>query len=395
MVPVIDMTKEYGLVLEGGGAKGAYQIGAWKALVESGVKICAVAGTSVGALNGALICMGDVQKAEELWKNIAYSKVMDVDDKVMKELFGKNLKTQEVVKEFAKIAGNKGVDVTPLRKMIEENIDEELIRNGSVKLYLLTFSVSDMKELDIDIQEEPNGLLADYLLASSYLPVFKNERLHGKIYIDGGMINNVPLNCLVERGYKNIISIRIFGMGREKKVKIADDTALLTISPRVNLGNMLDFDSKKSRRNLKIGYFDAMRLIYGLKGTIYYIEQKEEECYYLNQLVNLEKEVLNSILSIYKVNIPNEGYHIRVLVEVIYPAIALELKLGREWSYETLYLSMLETAAKILKIQKYRIYTVQELKQLVIKRVYNTGNLKNLPFFVHCVLNDKQLVFKE
>lgn len=52
MQAVIDLTKEYGLVLEGGGAKGAYQIGAWKALREAGVKLKGIAGTSVGALNG-------------------------------------------------------------------------------------------------------------------------------------------------------------------------------------------------------------------------------------------------------------------------------------------------------------------------------------------------------
>ena len=61
MEPVLDLTKEYGIVLDGGGARGAYQIGAWKALKEAGVKINAVAGTSVGALNGALICMDDVR----------------------------------------------------------------------------------------------------------------------------------------------------------------------------------------------------------------------------------------------------------------------------------------------------------------------------------------------
>ena len=68
MEPVIDISKEYGLVLDGGGARGAYQIGAWKALVEAGVKFNAVAGTSVGALNGALICMGDIEKAEGIWR---------------------------------------------------------------------------------------------------------------------------------------------------------------------------------------------------------------------------------------------------------------------------------------------------------------------------------------
>ncbi len=89
MKPVLDMTKEYGLVFDGGGARGAYQIGAWKALREAGVKISAVAGTSVGALNGALVCMGDVKKAEEIWSEMTFSKVMDVDDEWMERLFSR------------------------------------------------------------------------------------------------------------------------------------------------------------------------------------------------------------------------------------------------------------------------------------------------------------------
>ena len=83
MEPRLDLTKEYGLVLEGGGAKGAYQIGAWKALKEAGVKIKGVSGTSVGALNGALICMDDLERAENLWANISYSQIINVDDELM------------------------------------------------------------------------------------------------------------------------------------------------------------------------------------------------------------------------------------------------------------------------------------------------------------------------
>ena len=66
----LDTNKEYGLVLEGGGAKGAYQIGAWKALKEAGIHVKGIAGTSVGALNGALIAMDDFEKAERIWEKI-------------------------------------------------------------------------------------------------------------------------------------------------------------------------------------------------------------------------------------------------------------------------------------------------------------------------------------
>ena len=51
------------------------------------MKLKGIAGTSVGALNGALICMGDLEKAERLWENISYSKIMSVDDEVMGEIF--------------------------------------------------------------------------------------------------------------------------------------------------------------------------------------------------------------------------------------------------------------------------------------------------------------------
>ena len=61
---------EFTLILAGGGAKGAYQIGVWKALKELKIKINAVIGNSVGALNGAFIAQNDIDKAIRLWKNI-------------------------------------------------------------------------------------------------------------------------------------------------------------------------------------------------------------------------------------------------------------------------------------------------------------------------------------
>ena len=82
----LDLNREYGIVLEGGGARGAYQVGAWRALREAGVKIKGVSGTSVGALNGAMICMDELEKAEKVWENLDYPDVFDVDPKVIDSL---------------------------------------------------------------------------------------------------------------------------------------------------------------------------------------------------------------------------------------------------------------------------------------------------------------------
>jgi len=76
----LDNRKTYAVALEGGGAKGAYQIGAWQAMDEAGIKYNAVSGTSVGALNGTLMTMRDIEEAKKIWLNICFSKVIDVDD---------------------------------------------------------------------------------------------------------------------------------------------------------------------------------------------------------------------------------------------------------------------------------------------------------------------------
>ena len=72
------MTK-LGLVLSGGGAKGAYQIGAYRALRKLGKNPEIITGTSVGAINGLLIVQGDLYKAVKLWKNMSFSKIYDED----------------------------------------------------------------------------------------------------------------------------------------------------------------------------------------------------------------------------------------------------------------------------------------------------------------------------
>ena len=69
----LDLTKIYAIALEGGGARGSYQVGAWRALQEAGIRYNAVSGTSVGALNGAMMAMGDLTGAEKLWRDIRFS----------------------------------------------------------------------------------------------------------------------------------------------------------------------------------------------------------------------------------------------------------------------------------------------------------------------------------
>ena len=357
MRPVIDLSKEYGLVLDGGGARGAYQIGAWKALHEAGVRIRGIAGTSVGALNGALICMGDVDEAERIWKEMTFSKVMDVDDDWMERLFQKEVPMRELLIELMLRLRDGGIDVTPLKDLIHNVLDEDRIRSAGIDFSLLTFSLSDMKELDLTLDEIPEGLLADFLLASACLLGFKNEPLHGKTYLDGGVINNVPLNSLVKRGYRDIITVRIYGPGREPRVRLDEGTQVYEIAPRVNLGSIIEFQGKRSRQNLKIGYYDAKRMVYGLKGLIYYIDSDRDEEEYTTMLSNISEKTRKEIRA--------------------------KLRLPHTAKNETLYLAMLEASAKYFRIPKYQVYTENGLSELVHIQYAKRKEEPGLPGFIH------------
>ena len=134
----LDRNKTYGLALEGGGAKGAYQIGAWKALREAGIRFSAVSGTSVGALNGAMIVMDDLEKAENVWNNIHFSQVMDVDDEEMRRLMNRDIPLSELkstLRSVADIVRNRGFDVTPLRKWVAEVVDADKICHSGHGLF--------------------------------------------------------------------------------------------------------------------------------------------------------------------------------------------------------------------------------------------------------------------
>lgn len=369
MEPVIDLEKAYGVVLEGGGARGAYQVGAWRALWEAGVKIRGIAGTSVGALNGALMCMGDLDLAESVWGSLTYSQVMDVENEKMKSLMDHDMPFWEALGQVFQTMGEGGLDVTPLKELLMRVVDEDRIRNSPMELFIKTFRLDQMKELDIDLKQVEPGTMKDFLLASAYIfPLFKNEKLLGGRYIDGGAVNNVPLDSLVNRGYRDILMIRIYGIGRNKKIRLPEETDIITIEPRVSLGNIIDFDPVKSRRNMKIGYYDAKRTIYGLKGHIYYIEENQEECYYLKQLLQISPDTMEE-LQRRRRGRTEEAAGLRRMVEETLPGIAAELHLGRDWDYRELYLGCLEVTARLCRVPKYRIYTVEELEAAVKRRL--------------------------
>lgn len=359
-----DFDKEYGLVLEGGGAKGAYQIGVWKAFLECNVKIKGVAGVSVGALNGALITMGNFNEAEKLWSELTYSSIMDVDDEIMGKLMNgklRDLKLKDLSKDLIKVIVDRGIDITPLKNLINEWVDEEKISNSKIEFVMGAFLINKLKEIEISAWEADKSYLKDYLLASAYLPAFRNERLHGLKYLDGGIINSVPIDMLLNRDYKDIIVVRIYGIGIEKPVKIPSDVNVLELAPRINLGGILEFNPKRIRKNIKLGYLDGLRLLRGLKGKIYYLNWDLDEKDCLMYFFNVNESVKMAFLEYYKLDYSNPKIYNRLFIESVCSLLASTLKLNKTWTYTELLIACIELSAKTVKIQKYNVYTREQI----------------------------------
>lgn len=360
----------YGLVLEGGGAKGAYHIGAYKAIKDMNIEIGGVAGTSVGALNGAAIAQDDFEKAYELWYNMCYSKVMNADDIEMKKL-KKGKLTKEDIKSLSErikgVINEKGIDVTPLKDLLFELIDEDKIRNSGKDFGIVTVSLTDLKPLELYIEDIPEGKLVEYLLASAYFPAFKKEKINGKMYIDGGIYNNLPINLLSNKGYKDIIAIRTHGPGRLKK---NDNSGLniIYISPNDDLGKTLDFDGEVARKNLKLGYYDGLKALKGLKGYKYYIESKKDEDYFIDIFLNIEE---NKIIEIGEILGIEDIPYRRALFEYIIPRISDVLGLKKENTYEEIVISFLEELAIIYNIERFKVYDYDYFLNIVKKEHRN------------------------
>jgi NTE family protein len=361
--------KMYGIVLEGGGARGAYQIGAYKALAEEGIEVRGVAGTSVGALNGAIIAQGNFEKAYELWHDISYSKVIKANDDEIERLKKGRWRREDIflVTQLLKgIIEEGGLDITPLKNLLKEVIDENKIRNSGKDFAIVTVSLSDFKPMELYIEDIPYGKLVDYLMASAYLPVFKREKIDGKSYLDGGVYNNLPADLLIKKGYKDLIIIRTGSFGIVKKIDFKGLNTLV-ISPKEDLGGILDFDKNVVRYNLKLGYFDGLKALKGLKGDKYYIEPKGEKEYFIRYLMNLEERRIENLKDIFRVNkeIPAK----RALFEVIIPKLCSLLDLKVDADYDEIFLTLLENLAEIYEIERFRVYTYEKLISAVREKI--------------------------
>jgi NTE family protein len=351
----------YGLVLGGGGAKGAYQIGVWKALNELKIDVGIVCGTSVGALNGAFFAQKQYKRSYEMWANIKMEDVFEGDEEVFQginEIFKEksfHVGFKFVEKLYKNIIGAKGLDITPLRKMVDEYLDEDKLRKSEIDFGFVTISISDKKVLRLYKDDVPNGQLKEYLLGSAMVPGFSQDEHSDKKFIDGGVYDNFPIKMVYDKGYKKIIGVSLF----QTKFKGYKDADVIYIAPSMNLGNFLFFDKDKAVDNIEMGYLDALKAFDKVYGFNYYFENvpSKEKAFKIISSIPYEDKVKITKL-VMKIELENE----RMFYEKVIPKIAKELDVLPNQPYSDIIVKCME---KILESKKEKSVQLLDFKKEV------------------------------
>ena len=272
---MININKDkLGLVLEGGGARGAYHIGVLRALFEAGYKFDAITGTSIGAVNGVMIAQSKYDDCVEMWKSLEFSSFFNIEDDYASRL-AKGDVDADTLKYFIKFVKDSvkanGVDTSKMLNMLKDKIDEDLLRNSGIDFGIMTVSRSDRKPKPMFLNDMPYGTVADYVMASSTFPGFKKTMVGEESFIDGGLYDNMPVNMLLDKGYHDIIAIET--KSDIPKRKPNDKSAQIHyFVPSVKPGRVMDFSKQSKLTALDLGYLDTIKILRGYVGFRYCID---------------------------------------------------------------------------------------------------------------------------
>ena len=255
------------LVLAGGGARGSYQVGVWRALTELGWRPQIITGTSVGSLNGAMFALDLYETARDMWLTIRSQDVMELPEEHA------DLSELHAFLRDAVRAG--GMDVTPLEEIVERVLDEDKLRASPIRFGLVTVEQKGLKARELPLEEIPQGKVKDYLLASAAcFPALRARQIDGVKFLDGGYSDNMPTGLAKTKGADELVCVDLEGVGITRPNRTGLPTTL--IKSYWELGDILHFDPDTARRNIELGYYDTLRAFGRLRGCAYAVASDPE-----------------------------------------------------------------------------------------------------------------------
>ena len=332
-------TPRKALVLAGGGARGSYQVGVWRALTELGWNPQIITGTSVGSLNGAMFALDLYETARDMWTSIRSQDVMELPEET------RNL--TELHQFLRDVVRAGGMDVTPLEEIVERVLDEDALRASPIRFGLVTVEKRGLKPRELPLEEIPKGKVKDYLLASAAcFPALRAKQIDGVQFLDGGYRDNMPTGLAQKMGAEELVCVDLEGVG----ITLPNRTGLPTTMVRSywELGDILHFDPDTARRNIELGYYDTLRAFGRLRGCAYAVAKNEQTAQDAAAFRQRFDTVQKAVKAKYPVTLTAD----------------LALKLANMQDAE---LAPLEAAAEDVGVDPTRYYTVETLAKAFLE----------------------------
>ena len=332
-------TPRKALVLAGGGARGSYQVGVWRALTELGWNPQIITGTSVGSLNGAMFALDLYETARDMWTSIRSQDVMELPEET------RNL--TELHQFLRDVVRAGGMDVTPLEEIVERVLDEDALRASPIRFGLVTVEKRGLKPRELPLEEIPKGKVKDYLLASAAcFPALRAKQIDGVQFLDGGYRDNMPTGLAQKMGAEELVCVDLEGVG----ITLPNRTGLPTTMVRSywELGDILHFDPDTARRNIELGYYDTLRAFGRLRGCAYAVAKNEQTAQDAAAFRQRFDAVQKAVKAKYPVTLTAD----------------LALKLANMQDAE---LAPLEAAAEDVGVDHTRYYTVETLAKAFLE----------------------------
>jgi len=274
---------ELALVFSGGGAKGAYEVGVWKALREAGIdrQVGGISGSSIGALNALFFALGDYESAEELWLSLSDSEFRKNTKQQMSKMYD-NIDKESLGYTLLKVLSR---DMFISQKTLEHTVGKIVSGNMERLQKYHIFSTATPKEnwlkvqiLPPDRRPEPDYISWDNLkaadialaiMASSAMPlIYDPVTFQGKLYCDGGISDNTPVKPLYGCGYKRFLIVYLDHANSPlvkatlDKIKPFDIQAIHVIPNeqfKADFAAMVTLSPELTKKRMQHGYEDMLR----------------------------------------------------------------------------------------------------------------------------------------
>jgi NTE family protein len=223
-----------GLVLSGGGSRAFFHLGVASYLEQIGVEIDAISGVSGGSIAGAFLAKYTARESFYILNNIAYSKLV----------------------KFNYFRG--GVfNLHNSRDMITKELGSDSFEDLNKRLHITALNLHSGKAEHIS-----SGSICDAIIAScSLFPIFSPYKIDNTPYVDGGYVNNLPVEPLVDSVDK-IIGISIFPL---KKI---ESKRLSLIKAKVRLNDAMIYETIESRKRYCDYFLEEEKILkYKILGT--------------------------------------------------------------------------------------------------------------------------------